>query len=61
MPDQRPRWIESPGGAVRWVAGFAVLLAAGFAALPVDLAVANWCLTLNCPRPIHELFVNAEP
>lgn len=61
MPDQRLRRIESPGSAMRWVAGFAVLLAAGFAALPVDLAVASWCLTLNCPRPIHELFVNAEP
>ncbi len=44
-----------------WLGFAAALLVAGFAALPIDVAVARWCLDFNCPRAIHEVLVNAEP
>jgi membrane-associated phospholipid phosphatase len=44
-----------------WLGVTLMLLVAGIAALPLDLAVSRWCLDLKCPRAIHELFVNTEP
>jgi membrane-associated phospholipid phosphatase len=61
MANQRLDQLEYDGGAFVWTAGAVLLLSAGFAALPIDLAVAKWCLALNCPRAIHELLVNVEP
>ncbi len=44
-----------------WLLPSACLLVAGIFALPLDLAIARWCLARNCPDAIHEILVNAEP